>query len=334
MKKPYIILLFLFLLVELELVAQDQQFTQFYAVPTYVNPAFAGASVQSRIATQYRNQWSAIPGAFSAFNMSYDQYLPNLNSGIGMLVHHDRAGSGALRTTGAHFQYAYEARIKRNWFFRPALQFGYVNKAIDFDKLTFYDQMIRDGDQPSVEFGTVRPVNYFDMAAGLLTYGPKFWFGISAFHNNAPNVSFYDNAEVQLVRKISAHGGLRIRLKGNSLMKLDHYVVVAANYQAQRMYDQLDFGFYYEMSPVIFGIWYRGLPAKSNGYGYANHDAVAVLLGFQASRYKIGYSYDITMSKLGIGSSAGSHEISLVYQWSNRVSQRAKKIRIMPCAKF
>lgn len=333
MKKPYLLIVIV-LLVELRMLAQDQQFTQFYAVPTYVNPAFAGASIQSRIAAQYRNQWSAIPGGFNAFNMSYDQYLPNLNSGVGMLVNYDRAGSGALRTTGAHFQYAYEARIKRNWFFRPALQFGYVNKSIDFDKLTFYDQMMRDGDQPSVEFGTVRPVNYFDMAAGLLTYGPKFWFGISAFHNNAPENSFYEKKEAPLARKVSAHGGLRIRLKGNSLMKLDHYVVLAANYQAQQMYDQLDFGFYYEMSPVIFGVWYRGLPAKSNRYGYANHDAVAVLLGFQASRYKIGYSYDITMSKLGIGSSAGSHEISLVYQWSNKVSQRAKKIRIMPCAKF
>lgn len=333
MKRLYIIILIV-LITENILLAQDQQFTQFYAVPTYVNPAFAGASVQSRVAMQYRNQWAAIPGGFNSFNAAYDQYLPNLNSGVGMLVHYDRAGSGALRTTGAHFQYAYEARIKRNWFFRPALQFGYVNKAIDFDRLTFYDQMIRDGDQQSIEWGTVRPTSYFDMAAGLLTYGPKFWFGVSAFHGNSPDVSFYERTEAPLARKVSAHGGLRVRLKGNSLMKLDHYMVFAANYQAQQMYDQLDVGFYYEMQPMVLGVWYRGLPAKSNRYGYANHDAVAILLGFQASRYKIGYSYDITVSKLGIGSSAGSHEISLVYQWSNRVSQRAKKIRIMPCAKF
>jgi len=103
---------------------------------------------------------------------------------------------------------------------------------------------------------------------------------------------------------------------------------------SQQQFDQLDFGFYYEFSPVILGLWYRGLPMKSNNYGYINHDAVAVLLGFQAARYKFGYSYDVTVSKLGIGSSAGSHEISLVYQWSSRHNQRSKKIRIMPCAKF
>ncbi len=332
MTKLYHLAALLLLVVGLQ--AQDQQFTQFYAVPTYTNPAFAGASVQSRLSTQYRNQWSAIPGGFQAFNLAYDQFLPNINSGMGLLVNYDRAGSGGLKSTGVSFQYSYEARIKRNWYFRPALQFGYVTKSIDFDKLTFYDQMIRDNAETSLEAGSVRPVGYFDMGAGLLTYSQKFWFGLSAYHGNSPDQSFYYNHEVPLARKISAHGGVRVRLKGNSLTRLDHYMVFAANYLSQQKFDQLDFGFYYEFSPVVLGVWYRGLPMKSNHYGYPNHDAVAVLLGFQAARYKFGYSYDITISTLGIGSSAGSHELSLVYQWAAKHNARSKKIRIMPCAKF
>jgi len=314
--------------------AQDQQFTQFYAAPTAVSPAFAGASVQSRVSMQYRNQWSGIPGGFNAGNITFDQFMPNINSGIGMLVSYDQAGSGALRSSTVAVQYAYEARIKRNWFFRPALQFGYGQKSIDFEKLTFYDQLIREGDVASLEAGTVRPVNYYDLGAGLLTYSPKFWFGISGFHNNKPDVSLYDSQKSPLARKISAHGGYRIRLKGNSLRKLDHYMVIAANYLSQQQFDQLAMGFYYEFSPMILGLWYRGLPMKSNSYGYANHDALAFVLGFQAGNYKVGYSYDVTISRLGIANSSGSHEISLVYQWANKHNQRAKKIRIMPCAKF
>jgi type IX secretion system PorP/SprF family membrane protein len=332
MKKIYTISLLI--LLQVNVWSQDQQYTQFYANPAYVNPAFAGASVQSRLSTQYRNQWSSIPGGFNAFNISFDQFMPNINSGIGLLVNYDKAGSGGLKTSQVSFQYAYEAKIKRNLFFRPALQFGYGQRSINFDKLLFYDQMIRDGNPVSIEQGTIRPVGYFDFASGLLLYGPKFWLGVSAFHSNRPNESFYNTNQVPMFRKISAHGGVRLRVRGNSLSRLDQHIVIAANYLSQQNFDQLDLGFYYEFSPVVLGVWYRGLPMKSNSYGYPNHDAVAVLLGFQASRYKFGYSYDITVSSLGIGSTAGSHELSLVYQWSNKHNQRSKKIRIMPCAKF
>ncbi|MDZ4822211.1 MAG: PorP/SprF family type IX secretion system membrane protein [Flavobacteriales bacterium] len=332
MKKLYTVILLVF--GELVTLAQDQQFTQFYSLPTYTNPAFAGASVQSRLGMQYRKQWAAIPGGFNAANVAYDQYFPLIKSGIGFLVSHDDAGSGSLRSTSVNFQYAYEARIQRNWFFRPGLQFGYVSKTIDFDKLTFYDQMIREGDEPTLEVPTIGPVNYFDFGGGLLTYGPKFWLGVSAYHANTPNESLYLTNETHLARKVSVHGGLRLRIKGNSLTTLDHYLVLASNYQMQADFDVMDFGMYYEFTPVVLGVWYRGLPMKNNGYGYPNHDAVSMLLGVQASKYKFGYSYDITVSKLGIGSSAGSHEISVVYSWSNKHNERSKKVRIMPCVEF
>jgi type IX secretion system PorP/SprF family membrane protein len=251
-----------------------------------------------------------------------------------MLVNYDQAGSGALRSTTVAIQYAYEARIKRNLFFRPALQLGYGQSSIDFTKLTFYDQMIREGADVSLESGTIRPVNYYDMGAGMLLYSPKVWIGASASHLNAPDASLTNAATVLLPRKISVHGGYRMRLKGQSLRKLDHYMVFAANYLSQQEFDQLDLGFYYEYSPMILGIWYRGLPVKSNTYGYMNHDALSFLIGFQAGNYKVGYSYDLTISQLGIANSGGSHEVSLVYQWANKHNQRAKKIRIMPCAKF
>ena len=92
--------------------AQDPQFSQFYAVPTYVSPAFAGTSLQSRFGMAYRNQWPSIPGAFVTYNFAFDHYMKNLNSGIGVLATHDKAGSGGLRYTSVAVQYAYEIELK------------------------------------------------------------------------------------------------------------------------------------------------------------------------------------------------------------------------------
>ena len=47
-----------------EVKAQDPQFSQFYAAPLYINPAFTGASEYTRIGANYRNQWPGISGSF------------------------------------------------------------------------------------------------------------------------------------------------------------------------------------------------------------------------------------------------------------------------------
>src|SRR4030095_7348775 len=65
--------------------AQDAHFTQFYAAPTYLSPAFAGTSLQSRFSMIYRDQWPAIPGAFVTYAAAYDHYLSQANSGLGVV---------------------------------------------------------------------------------------------------------------------------------------------------------------------------------------------------------------------------------------------------------
>ncbi|HXC06076.1 MAG TPA: type IX secretion system membrane protein PorP/SprF, partial [Bacteroidia bacterium] len=49
--------------------------------------------------------------------------------------------------------------------------------------------------------------------------------------------------------------------------------------------------------PIVVGLWYR------------NADAFIVLLGIDRGTFRIGYSYDVTMSRL-TNSTAGSHELS------------------------
>ena len=95
------------LLLEVNAVAQDQQYTQFYAAPTLLNPAFAGASAQSRFSSLYRNQWSLIPGGFKSYRFAYDHYASSINSGFGIIVGSDKLGTGSLKTSSIQLQYAF-----------------------------------------------------------------------------------------------------------------------------------------------------------------------------------------------------------------------------------
>jgi len=57
------------------------------------------------------------------------------------------------------------------------------------------------------------------------------------------------------------------------------------------------------------------------------------MVGFIYKDLTIGYSFDITFSKLTMVS-GGSHEISLNYQFYNPKKAKHHRTKIIPCAKF
>ncbi|MBL0127326.1 MAG: type IX secretion system membrane protein PorP/SprF [Flavobacteriales bacterium] len=316
------------------LTAQDAQFAQFYAVPTYISPAFAGTGLQTRMGLAVRDQWPAFPGAFVTTNLAVDHYMPDINSGIGLLVTHDKAGSGALRYTSIAGQYAYEIELKRKVFLRPALQLGWVNHAVDYSKLIFGDQLARGGDVGTYEYLRGTSISYADFGGGLMLFTPRYWTGISFHHLNRPNQSLIGN-ETRMPVKFSMHGGWRTNLRTPVIRDHPQSIVLAYNYRSQGKYDQLDIGGYFERDPFYAGIWYRGIPLfKHYEAGYSNRDALSLLVGAIVNDLRIGYSYDITISRLA-GQSAGAHEITLGYAFAQQSKKRAmSKRRIVPCPKF
>src|SRR5688500_10120908 len=78
--------------------AQDPQFSQFYAAPLYLNPAFAGSTNQARAGINYRNQWPAIDANFTTMSFFADYFIEDKNSDVGLLVTRDREGLAGLRS--------------------------------------------------------------------------------------------------------------------------------------------------------------------------------------------------------------------------------------------
>ena len=114
--------------------AQDVGFSQFYANPLYLNPAFAGSKVAPRIALSYRAQWPGLVSAFSTVSASYDQYINDMHGGIGAILLSDRQGDhGMLNTNMLAAMYSFRFQLHEDIFVNLALQAGVVNMNLNWD---------------------------------------------------------------------------------------------------------------------------------------------------------------------------------------------------------
>lgn len=321
--------------------AQDPHFTQFYAAPTYLNPAFVGTARNSRVTTIYRNQWSALPGGFNTANIAVDHNLKDLHSGVGLLFTADRQGVSNYKLNELDLVYSYGVQVRKKWALRTGLQFGWAQRSLKPDDLIFGNQL--DVDQgftgaTSGEFSSNPTRNYLNIASGLLVYSKYLWFGFSAHNINRPNQSFFSDGESIVPVRYSLHGKANIEIvKGEYTNdKRVYYISPAFNYQRQGENDQLDLGLYINYQPIVFGAWYRGIPVTKRINGrYVNQDALAVLIGFHYQDYlTVGYSYDLTISSLGPGS-GGSHEISVGIEIDYpKKPKKPKYDKFLPCPKF
>lgn len=331
MSKLYKTLLFCLLLGNCFVKAQDMHFTQFYASPLYLNPAFTGAGGCTRAFITYRNQWPGINKAYRSYLVSGDHFIPQYNIGVGLLVGQDVAGTGNLKTTVINPMIAYETRLGKTIGMRAGIQPGVSIRSINLSNLTFGDQIARGGNVSTVE-SFPGSKTFFDIGAGALFYDSKYWGGFSIYHLTQPDESLID-AEAKLPVKYSVHGGAKFVLNEDEKDEFERQTVTAAfNYRGQKEFDQFDIGVYYTKYIVNIGLWYRGIPGfKAYKPGYRNDDAVAIIVGITNDKMNIGYSYDITISDLARISN-GAHELCLSYTMC--LKQKKKKKLIIPCPKF
>lgn len=317
----------------LSTLAQVGQFTQFYAAPMFLNPAFTGLTYEHRFTMNYRNQWPGISTAYQTYMMTYDYNLSALNSGIGIFAYGDRAGTSNLITNQYGFNYAYRIKVNKFSEVRAGVSVGVTTKRIDYSHLVFNDQLLSGA--PVSSDNNAQKINYLDLGLGALYNSTNYWFGVSAKQINQPNASMTGSIAALPVY-FTAHGGYRyiISARGAGRTKLEEFVSASANYRHENNYDQFDIGAYYFKSFVNLGAWYRGLPLKKYKPGYTNRESIALLVGFEIpdKNFRIGYSYDLTVSRLGISNTGGAHEVSVVYEVARK--RKRNKRSLVSCPKF
>lgn len=301
--------------------SQDPQFTQFYANPLYLNPAFAGSNGCPRFAMNYRNQWPSLTGNYVTYGASYDQYFKNISGGIGVIGLHDRQGQGTISTTMLGLIYSYHLKVNRKFSMLFGARAAMFNKTLDWDKLTFGDMIdprrgfiYQTGDVPR---GGSR--YFFDASAGFVGYSKHFFFGGAVHHLNRPNESMIVG-DSRLPMRFTGHMGAEIKLGGKSQYSNITSIMPNIIYQYQNGFQEISIGTYVKYGAFTAGAWFR------------NKDAFILAIGVNTGKFKLGYSYDVTVSKLNNGVSGGSHEVSLGLNLSCK--DKPLSFRTISCPSF
>jgi type IX secretion system PorP/SprF family membrane protein len=301
--------------------AQDPEFSQFYANPLYLNPAFAGSNRCPRVGLSYRNQWPGISGTYITSSASFDQHVDAMNGGLGLLFTSDQAAS-TLKSNRISGIYSYQLKVTRKFSLRIGAEATFFQKSVDWSKLKFGDMIderrgfvYQTGDLP--RGGNISGL---DFSAGIIGFSEVFFFGLSAHHLTQPEESVILGAS-PLPMKITGHAGAVIPMAGGASKYTANDVTLSPNimFRSQGAFTQLNMGLYVKKGPLVFGAWYR------------NKDAFIVLMGIQTDVLKIGYSYDVTVSKLSTAS-GGAHEVTMAFTMKCRPKRRT--FRTLSCPSF
>jgi type IX secretion system PorP/SprF family membrane protein len=174
--------------------AQDPSFSQFYANPLYLNPAFAGSNECPRANLNYRDQWPGIGRTYVTTSVSWDNHLDAIGGGVGLLVAQDRAGDGNLNMTHIALQYSYRLKINSQFAVKAGFEAAYRSLELNWGSLTF-------GDMIDPQLGFVYPTQediynnpsqkgFTDFSTGILGYSENLFFGLAMHHLTQPNQGF------------------------------------------------------------------------------------------------------------------------------------------------
>ncbi|HEX2967520.1 MAG TPA: PorP/SprF family type IX secretion system membrane protein [Bacteroidales bacterium] len=308
---------------------QDPVFTQFYAAPLYLGPSFAGGHGESRIILNFRDQWPKLPGDYITFALSADHFLEKYNSGVGFLLLRDELAGGLITMNNLGLNYNYEFKINRQWKLCPGLQVYYYMKQINYSELIFNDQISRDMVLPSSieleRLGSSENVKHLDFTGSLLAYNDQYWAGFTVDHLLTMNNSLKKEGGY-LPMRLSIYGGGKYIISGRRRSQIEESISGAFNVMLQDYYKYLDIGAYYNRTPMLLGLWYRGLPVFPDN---PNNGAITLQFGYAFNNIRMSYSYDYTISRL-MTKTGGAHEVSLSFGIRQAVKRKAKK-RMIPC---
>ena len=313
------LLIFLCLLLEVPLCAQDLHFSQFYNQPMSLNPAATGVfQGDVRGAANYRSQWTSVPVSYQTFSGAFDwkpfQWKAQ-SIALGFLLQHDVAGDGALSWTQVGVSGSVMHALSATQGISAGFGLGVAQRSVDISKLKFQNQWGGDLYDPNLatkeNFGNrsnIQPT----LSVGLQWFWQsveqrshvKAGFGI--LHLNRPDLSFSEYQTFRLPMRVTFHI--------NCALQLSEWLDLIVFGMAQQLGSSRE---------MVYGAGLRRILSNAPGnflaarFSLANRmgDAFIPAVQIERNNWTDGVSYDWNTSAFqNATSKRGGVEVSVVYQ--------------------
>jgi len=276
---------------------KDPSFIQHTSSPLFINPAFVGSMQCSRISTAYHNQLAGTPDGFSAFYLSYDQYVHGIRGGVGLVSYYAHSQGGGTNTVYNGLIYSPKISIRKKVIIEPAVQFGHYYEKLNWNQMDFNSQTDPTSgleySNDDLEDGVDNSTGFFDISSGILVSTRKFFGGIAIEHLTQPAQKFTSNE--RLPGRFTFQVGSTFQIRDPEFT-----ISPSMQYIRQRNRDRLMWSSTFTYKWMLAGI------------GFGNRDLFVLMAGCQVKKFRIGYNYDTRFSSIGNGT-PGSHEISIRY---------------------
>lgn len=304
---------------------QDPQFTQFMHSKLIYNPGYAGTSEAICANVLYRQQWVNFPGAPKTGLLSFDMPIGQLPLAIGLNVMTDQIGFD--KTLFARLALSYNRHIGAG-VLGIGIDGGILQKQFNGTWITPDGTSKYDPNIPNYQ--SYDNTNTLQTNAGLnkLSYdfgfgafysiANKMYVGISSTHLAAQDIKTNPEVKYALARHYYIVGGYTFDLGEGGKHGINPNVKIKSDAAST----QLDVNLTYIYNRMF---WV--------GVSYRMQDAIAPMLGarfLKDKSLKVGYSYDVTLSKIK-GYSSGTHEIMLGYCFNVK---KPKKVTSYQNARF
>jgi len=290
----------------------DPQFSQYMFNPLSVNPGFTGISGRINAVAANRQQWVGFEGAPKTTVVGADMALNFFGNpgGVGLTILNDEVGY----ISNINIQASLAQRFDLGeGLISVGFSLGFFNQVWDGTKLFTSTPSGGSYHMPTDNLvpGTEVKGTSFDVGIGAYYKHEKYYGGISILHLFEPKPNFNDDLNVYLPRSFFITGGYNYALWEAPVVLKPSFLIKGVG-----PIWQLDLNL-----TAIYQDRYWG------GVSYRPQDAIVLITGVElASGVRIGYSYDITTSRLA-KVSGGSHEVMVGYTFDLNLEKREKKYK-------